>query len=290
MSYQVIDFYPKRPTLQLCNSIPLEPFKAMTINFFKYQGTGNDFVLIDDRNKVFPASDQALIGKLCHRRFGIGADGLILLQNDPDYDFRMVYFNADGAEGSMCGNGGRCIVQFAHDLGLFENKTHFIAVDGEHLAEVKDEEIFLKMSDVSGIEDRESVAYLNTGSPHVVRFVTDLNDLDVVDVVKDGRRMRHDVRFAPGGTNVNYVQSINDHILFVRTYERGVEDETYSCGTGVTAVALVAHQQLGMSAPVSIQTIGGNLRVSFNANPNGQFDSIYLIGPARLVFSGTINV
>ena len=264
----------------------------MTLNFAKYQGTGNDFVLIDDRAnpgraETFPASNQALVERLCHRRFGIGADGLILLRNDPDYDFRMVYFNADGAEGSMCGNGGRCIVRFAHDLGLFESETRFLAVDGEHIAVVCEEDIFLKMSNVLGIEERDGLTFLDTGSPHVVQFVDDLESLDVV---AEGRAIRYSSAFQPGGTNVNFAQVIDGNTLFVRTYERGVEDETYSCGTGVTAVALVAHQQLAMPDPVFIRTLGGNLRVSFNAHPNSQFDNIYLIGPAKRVFAGTITV
>lgn len=260
------------------------------MDFFKYQGTGNDFVIIDDRAMLFPADNRALIEQICHRRFGIGADGLILLQHDDEYDFRMVYFNADGAEGSMCGNGGRCIVRFAHDLGLFEHKTRFRAVDGEHLAEVHGDEIYLKMSDVSGIENRGGMTFLNTGSPHVVRFVTDLDDTDVVNVVADGRKVRYDNRFSPGGTNVNYVQVLDGNSLYVRTYERGVEDETYSCGTGVTAVALVAHQQHGISSPAVIKTLGGHLRVSFNPKENRQFDDIYLIGPAQRVFTGEIPV
>jgi len=262
-------------------------FSAMTINFSKYQGTGNDFVLIDDRAETFPAHDQALIAHLCHRRFGIGADGLILLQNDPEFDFRMVYFNADGAEGSMCGNGGRCIVRFAHDLGLFESKTRFVAVDGEHLAEVQESEVHLKMGDVQGIEDRDGLTFLNTGSPHVVRFV---ENLDTFDVVTDGRRIRHDDSFQPGGTNVNYAELIGNNMLFVRTFERGVEDETFSCGTGVTAVALAAQRQLMVGSPVVIKTLGGNLRVSFNALPGSGFDNVYLIGPAQRVFTGSITV
>ncbi len=279
----------------------------MTIDFHKYQGTGNDFVLIDDRAtpgratsgratpgraEPFPAANQALVERLCHRRFGAGADGLILLQDDPDYDFRMVYFNADGAEGSMCGNGGRCIVRFAHDLGLFESETRFRAIDGEHVAVVCEEEIFLKMSDVTGFEDRNSLSwpgltFVDTGSPHVVRFVDDLESLDVV---AEGRAIRYNSVFQPGGTNVNFAQVLDDHTVFVRTYERGVEDETYSCGTGVTAVALVAHQQLAMPDPVFIQTLGGNLRVSFAAQPNGHFDNIYLIGPAKRVYGGQISL
>ena len=253
------------------------------MNFFKYQGTGNDFILIDDREQRFPAINQALIERLCDRRFGIGADGLILLQNDSDYDFRMVYFNADGAEGSMCGNGGRCIVRFAYDLGLFETKTRFVAVDGEHLAEIHGDEVRLKMSDVSNMHEQGSQTFLNTGSLHVVSFVTDLDNPDVVNVVADGRTIRHDARFQPGGTNVNFVQVLDNNSLYVRTYERGVEDETYSCGTGVTAVALVAYQQEGIPNPVAIRTRGGNLRVSFNAQADGQFDEIYLIGPAKRV-------
>jgi diaminopimelate epimerase len=256
------------------------------MDFVKYQGTGNDFVLIDDRAGTFPQADQALVERLCHRRFGIGADGLILLQNDPDYDFRMVYFNADGAEGSMCGNGGRCIVRFAHDLGLFESETRFRAVDGEHLATVREEDIFLKMSDVAGIDNRSGLTFLNTGSPHVVRFV---DDLESVDVVAEGRAIRYDAAFF-GGTNVNFVQVLDDHTVYVRTYERGVEDETYSCGTGVTAVALVAHQQLAMPDPVFIQTLGGNLRVSFNPQADTHFGDIYLIGPAKRVYAGSITV
>jgi len=257
------------------------------MDFFKYQGTGNDFVLIDDRDLTFPASDQAFVERLCHRRFGIGADGLILLQNDPEYDFRMVYFNSDGAEGSMCGNGGRCIVRFAHDLGLFDQKTRFIAVDGEHLAEVDGENISLKMSNVSGIAKRDGLTFLNTGSPHVVQFVDDLESLDVV---AEGRAIRYSTTFQPGGTNVNFAQVLDNHTLFVRTYERGVEDETYSCGTGVTAVALVAHHQLAMPGPIHIQTIGGNLQVSFQPKDNGHFEDIYLIGPAKRVFAGSITV
>ncbi|AKD55868.1 diaminopimelate epimerase [Spirosoma radiotolerans] len=257
------------------------------MDFFKYQGTGNDFILIDDRHKTFPATDQAFIEHLCHRRFGIGADGLILLQNDSDYDFRMVYFNADGAEGSMCGNGGRCIVRFAHDLGLFDRETRFIAVDGEHTAIVDEESISLKMSAVSGTEDRDGLTFLNTGSPHVVLFVDDLESLDVV---AEGRAIRYSDSFQPGGTNVNYAQVLADDTVFVRTYERGVEDETYSCGTGVTAVALAAHQQLALTDPVAIKTIGGNLRVSFKQSGDGTFDTIYLIGPAKRVFAGSITV
>ncbi|WP_375447955.1 diaminopimelate epimerase [uncultured Fibrella sp.] len=259
--------------------------------FSKYQGTGNDFILIDDRNNTFPTHNQSLVAQLCHRRFGIGADGLILLQNQSDYDFRMVYFNADGAEGSMCGNGGRCIVKFAHDLGVIKNHTRFLAVDGEHLAEVDGEEVKLMMSNVPAWPTRSETQtdydFLNTGSPHVVKFLTGLASYDVIN---EGRQLRHDAAFSPGGTNVNFTEVVNGNGLFVRTYERGVEDETYSCGTGVTAAALAAHRHQRLSSPVSIRTLGGNLRVAFTAHADGSFTDIYLIGPAQRVFGGNITL
>lgn len=257
------------------------------MNFYKYQGTGNDFIMIDDRAQNFPAHDQAFIAQLCHRRFGIGADGLILLRLDHDYDFRMVYFNADGAEGSMCGNGGRCIVRFAYDLGLFEFSTRFIAVDGEHTASVIADIVSLKMGNVKGIDKQPEYSFLNTGSPHVVQFV---DELEAFDVVGEGRRMRYAETFAPGGTNVNFVQIYADNTLFVRTYERGVEDETYSCGTGVTAAALVAHRQVGLSSPVAIRTLGGNLQVAFTKLDEQTFTDIHLMGPAKRVFSGSLAI
>lgn len=255
------------------------------MNFVKYQGTGNDFVMIDDRSGLFPADNQELVAHICHRRFGIGADGLILLRNDPDYDFRMVYFNADGAEGSMCGNGGRCIVRFAHDLGVFERETRFLAVDGEHSAVVEADAVFLKMGDVTQAEQHENFQFLHTGSPHVVQFTDDLESLDVVS---EGRAIRYAAQFSPGGTNVNFVQILDSHTLFVRTYERGVEDETYSCGTGVTAAALAAYRQFAVSGPVTIKTLGGTLRVAFDTQPDGTFTNVHLIGPAQRVFDGQL--
>ena len=257
------------------------------MQFYKYQGTGNDFVMIDDRTEQFPQS-SSLIAQLCDRRFGIGADGLILLQHAEGYDFRMVYFNADGNEGSMCGNGGRCTVRFAHDLGVIQDSTRFIAVDGEHLASVCEEEIFLKMSDVSQIERHDEYDFLNTGSPHYVAFCGDLTEFDVYE---KGYAIRYaDEWVARGGTNVNFVQVLDPETLFVRTYERGVEDETYSCGTGVTACALSAHLRHGLQEPINIRTLGGNLRVSFTQLENGNFENIYLIGPAKQVFEGQISL
>ena len=253
-----------------------------SLKFYKYQGTGNDFVMIDNRNENFPIS-QTYIEHLCHRRFGIGADGLILLQNDPEYDFRMVYFNADGREGSMCGNGGRCTVRFAEDLGIFKHETKFIAVDGKHTAQANKEVISLKMGEVLSLERHTEYDFMNTGSPHYVTYAT---DIEVVDVFSEGRKVRNSEEWVKrGGTNVNFVQVIDNETIYVRTYERGVEDETYSCGTGVTASALSTNLRFGMKSPIKVITKGGNLQVSFEDN----FQNIHLIGPAIRVFEGILE-
>lgn len=252
-----------------------------TIKFYKYQGTGNDFVMIDNRLNTFPASQQ-FIAFLCHRRFGIGADGLILLQNDETYDFRMVYYNADGNEGSMCGNGGRCAVRFAEDLGIFKNETRFIAVDGEHIAQTTPDEVYLKMGKVFGIEQHQNYTFMNTGSPHYVQMV---QDIEHYEVYTEGKKIRYSDEWAKrGGTNVNFVEIIDNETIAVRTYERGVEDETYSCGTGVTACCLTMNRNEKMNSPIKVITKGGNLRVSFNED----FSDVYLIGPAKQVFEGLV--
>lgn len=252
-----------------------------TGNFYKYQGTGNDFVMIDNRDGQFPV-DQPYIEHLCHRRFGIGADGLILLQNDPDYDFRMVYFNADGREGSMCGNGGRCTVRFAEDLGIFSGSTTFIAVDGEHEASASSEVIALKMGEVHSREQHEAYDFMNTGSPHYVKYVEDIKNYDVFN---EGKSIRYSDEWVKrGGTNVNFVEKLDDETIYVRTYERGVEDETYSCGTGVTACAISAHLKYKMPSPIKVITKGGNLQVAFDED----FKNVHLIGPAVRVFNGEL--
>ncbi len=255
------------------------------MHFYKYQGTGNDFVMIDDRSLSFPAS-TALIAHLCDRRFGIGADGLILIQNAEGYDFKMVYFNADGNEGSMCGNGGRCAVRFAQDLGIFEDSTTFLAIDGSHKAVACEDEIFLKMGDVPIIDQQYAYDFMDTGSPHYVTFV---ENIETTDVVAEGRKIRNNDRFE-GGTNVNFVQILDDNTIYVRTYERGVEDETFSCGTGVTACALSAHLRHSLVNPINIVTKGGQLKVSFGEPQDTHFENIYLIGPAVRVFEGRFFV
>lgn len=258
---------------------------AKKIPFYKYEGTGNDFVLIDQRQeKYLTRQDTALIERICNRRFGIGADGLILLQRTEGFDFEMVYFNADGRESSMCGNGGRCIAAFAHSLGMIAEHCHFLAIDGPHEAKVDRDWIELKMSDVKGVESGDGAFILNTGSPHYVIFVEDLSDMNIVE---SGQVIRYSARFHKEGINVNFVEKTAEGIE-VATYERGVEDETLSCGTGVTAAALsfsLANPGL-KSNEVAITTKGGNLKVRFEKKEREGFENIWLCGPTRMVFSG----
>lgn len=261
----------------------------MKITFYKYQGTGNDFVIIDNRENIFGDTNVQKLAFLCNRRFGIGGDGLMLLQDKQGYDFEMIYFNSDGRTSSMCGNGGRCIVAFAKKLGVIKDVAHFIAIDGEHHAKIDENGwVSLEMNDVQQVEKSEDHCWLNTGSPHYVKFV---NSIDKFDVFNEGRKVRYSERFAKEGTNVNFVQPL-DGRLFVRTYERGVEDETYSCGTGVTAAALVASLKNRATGKdyCDIQTLGGSLRVRFNRNSNDTFSGIWLEGPAEFVFKGEIEV
>ena len=255
------------------------------MQFYKYQGTGNDFIIIDDRNRSFKLDTQA-IAQLCHRRFGIGADGLMLLQEAEGYDFRMVYFNSDGTEGTMCGNGGRCLVRFASDLGIVKEQAHFIAVDGPHLAHITPATISLQMQDVANIAQHDDDYFTNTGSPHLVRYVQQVQFTDVKNI---GAAIRYSEAYqGQNGTNVNFVEKLDPQTLFVRTYERGVEDETYSCGTGVTAAALVSNATKGMSSPIQIKTLGGELAVQFEGNSTEGYSQIFLIGPAKHVFTGEI--
>ncbi len=260
----------------------------MQIQFTKYQGTGNDFIIIDNRDLKLKKLTTPQIAKLCDRRFGIGADGLMLLQNKLDYDFEMIYYNSDGNESSMCGNGGRCIVEFARTLNLIKDKAKFYAIDGEHEAFWKKEYISLKMKDVNEIEMNANFCFLNTGSPHYVAFV---NDVKNFDVLSQGKKIRMNARFQKEGTNVNFIEKhYND--LFVRTYERGVEAETYSCGTGVTAAALVASLRNVSTATdfCDIKTLGGNLKVKFQKHSDNTFTDIWLEGSAKFVFKGEIEL
>ncbi len=255
----------------------------MDLEFYKYQGTGNDFIMIDNRASVFDEADLSLVTKLCDRRFGIGADGLILIKGREGYDFEMVYFNADGSQ-SMCGNGARCAVAFSRHLGLLVDECEFYAIDGAHRARYHQGQVELGMGEVDHIEQVGEDFFLNTGSPHYVRMVENVRDYPVVE---EGARIRYSEAY-PEGTNVNFVTVVSDEEVFVRTYERGVEDETLSCGTGVTACALVFGRDKG-KAEVRIQTLGGRLTVRFTQSAEG-FRNILLVGPAEQVFKGRITL
>ena len=265
------------------------------MNFHKYHGTGNDFVIIDDRARQFDETDQARIAHLCHRRFGIGADGLILLRNAESYDFEMVYFNADGCPSTMCGNGGRCTVAFAKYLDIITEQTFFLAVDGPHDARVEPNgTVHLRMMDVAaprpaGLGEEGPDVFLHTGSPHHVRFLP--AGLAALDVFAEGRALRYGEPYGMAGANVNFVEIPADPAQpwSVRTYERGVEDETLSCGTGVTAVALAASRR-GATSPVRLRTPGGLLEVAFRPRADGGFEHVWLSGPATRVFSGEVKL
>lgn len=261
-------------------------FTLMTLTFYKYQGTGNDFVIIDNRQNIFNKNNTNLVAFLCDRKFGIGADGLILLENHPEVDFKMVYYNADGNQSTMCGNGGRCIVAFAEFLQLIKNETTFEAIDGLHYAKLEGDLIQLQMKDVDNIKTTDTYHFLDTGSPHHVQFVEDLANFDVKN---EGRKIRNAPPYNQEGTNVNFIEKINNNTFNVRTYERGVEDETLSCGTGATAVALAMHNsEQSKSHQINLNVKGGQLKVSFIPQNIG-YKKVMLIGPAKQVFKGEIE-
>ncbi|MGN6638886.1 MAG: diaminopimelate epimerase [Mucilaginibacter sp.] len=261
----------------------------MNIKFYKYQGAGNDFVLVDNRKNVIDHQNPQFIARLCDRRFGIGADGMMFLQDKPDYDFEMIYYNADGQPSSMCGNGGRCIVAFAKYLGVIDTEANFLAVDGPHYAKISEsgDWVSLQMIDVNEV-NRDGDAYvLNTGSPHYIEMATGLKDKNVY---QDGYNIRNNNTYKAKGINVNFVEPLNGG-YFVRTFERGVEDETYACGTGVTAVALAMakhHNQTGkINTPIKV--LGGDLNIRFETDGT-HFNHIFLEGPAKLVFDGQVEI
>jgi len=260
----------------------------MQIQFYKYQGAGNDFVIMDNRNQRYDSLTKEQVAFLCDRRFGIGADGLMLLNTHAGYDFEMKYYNADGRESSMCGNGGRCLVQFANDCGIRKDVYKFLAVDGEHEASINDDgTVALKMNDVNEVKHDHGNYILNTGSPHYVHLASDVMGLDVF---KKGREIRYSKEFEKEGINVNFVEQ-TDHPtkIIVRTYERGVEDETFSCGTGVTAAALVcSHNDNGFNR-VEVKTKGGLLSVEYEKTGDS-YTNIWLNGPAVKVFEGNIEI
>lgn len=257
----------------------------MNFAFYKYQGTGNDFIIIDDRNGNFPIDDQ-LIVHLCDRKYGIGSDGLILIQNSDDCDFHMEFFNPDASK-SFCGNGSRCAVAFSYRMGIINSTSHFTAIDGKHTATVESmDDVKVSMKDVNGINKNDSDILLNTGSPHYVRFVKDLLEEDIISV---GRSIRYSEEFKKEGINVNLVEILEDNSLQCATYERGVENETLSCGTGVTAMAIAANIDKNIMPPITVLTKGGELEVGFNVRDK-KYHDIYLKGPATFVFKGEIDL
>lgn len=257
----------------------------MNLHFYKYQATGNDFVMIDNREGKIHLTKEQIV-RICDRKFGVGADGLMLIEKHPDLNFNLEYFNSDGSQ-SLCGNGSRAAVHFASQLGLVNGKTVFEAYDGPHDAELLPAEIIrLKMSDVNGVKTFGDDFFINTGSPHYIRFVTNLQQYPVFE---EGKKIRYSEAFKPGGTNVNFVELLSDNRIYVRTYERGVENETLSCGTGVTAAALATSIK-GYGSPVLIKTLGGDLAVEFKSGQSGTFSDIFLVGPAKMVFEGHLEL
>lgn len=267
----------------------------MILPFFKYHGAGNDFIILDGRfrdyQQLIPQLHATIEG-LCHRHTGIGADGLMILERDPLHDFRMLYFNSDGYEGTMCGNGGRCLVAFARHLGMIDQQTRFMASDGVHDASIIGRQhhemvVALGMKDIHEIRQVGEHWFLDTGSPHLICFT---DQLETLDVITEGRRFRHSEPFMPEGTNVNFVQIAGQQLL-IRTYERGVENETLACGTGITAAAIAAHHAglLPLLPSYAVKARGGDLQVSFKLE-GGIYQKVILQGPAVQVFKGEIAI
>ena len=256
-----------------------------TIHFYKYQATGNDFVIIDNRETKLTFTPEQ-VKAICDPKFGVGADGLMLLESHPTLNFHLEYFNSDGST-SLCGNGCRAAVQFASQLGMVNGKAKFTAFDGPHAAEIlANGNIRLQMADVSDVKTFGSDYFLQTGSPHYIKFVSEVKNYPVFE---EGRKIRYDGKFMPKGTNVNFVELQQDNAIFVRTYERGVENETLSCGTGITAAALASAFK-GFRSPVNIKTLGGSLQVEFKIGQGDTFREVYLIGPAKMVFKGQLDL
>ena len=261
----------------------------MKINFQKYQGTGNDFIILDNRKKEYLSLTASHIRHMCDRRFGVGGDGLMMLNEKQGYDFEMKYYNADGRESSMCGNGGRCLVKFAYELDIHKGIYHFMAADGVHEAEIDtDGTVSIRMLDVKHVSKFHGDYILNTGSPHYIKMVSDVMN---TDVFKKGRDIRYSKEFEQEGINVNFVEQLPDEDkILVRTYERGVEDETWSCGTGVTAAALICYHNENGFNDVEVKTLGGTLTVEFDRADDNHYNNIWLSGPAEKIFEGTMEL
>ncbi|MFY7861194.1 MAG: diaminopimelate epimerase [Chitinophagales bacterium] len=252
------------------------------MEFYKYHGCGNDFILLDGRN-IQENFSKSLIEKICHRRFGVGADGFMILSLVSGYDFEMKYYNSDGKESSFCGNGGRCIVKFAQDLGIIRDSALFLFEGKTYTAFLDGESIFLHMKNVDSILVQNEIFVLDTGSPHHVTFI---ESIDSFDLITYARHIRFSDSF-PDGINVNIVEQMTPNKIKMRTYERGVEDETYSCGTGVVAAVLAASTRAkNVENRYEVETKGGQFEVEFQKDEI-KFHQIILKGPAEKVFQGT---
>lgn len=257
----------------------------LKLPFYKYQGAGNDFIMVDNRDLSYKHNEPSKLARICDRRFGVGGDGIMFLEPAEGFDFKMVYYNSDGNPSSMCGNGGRCIVAFAKFLKVIDTETTFIAVDGPHYAKISDsgEWVSLQMIDVTRIDRDGDDFVLDTGSPHYVRFDKQVAEKDVFN---EGRAIRYSNTYKENGININFAEIKADY-LFVRTYERGVENETFACGTGVTAVALAnafANEKTG-KVETPIKVLGGDLNIRFDYDGK-VFTNIFLEGPAKQTFKG----
>jgi diaminopimelate epimerase len=258
----------------------------MTIHFTKYHGTGNDFIIIDDRKEIFDITNNTLIKYLCDRKFGIGADGLMILRDDKSHHFRMIYFNSDGYEGTMCGNGGRCITAFAKSLGIISDLTFFLASDGAHEAKISGDIVNLKMNDISEIKKLDDGFFINSGSPHFITFNENPNKIDVNLL---GKEIRNQQRFSPDGVNVNFI-FVKENNIDIATFERGVEAETLSCGTGAVASAVAAsYEKPDGNYNFNIKAKGGKLNVIFEKT-DSLHTNLWLSGHATKVFEGKFEL
>ena len=258
----------------------------MKINFDKYHGCGNDFIIVDNLSNTFPKDSENQIKKFCNRRFGIGADGLILVNHNDKFPIEMIYYNSDGKISTMCGNGGRCFMHYCYNNDIIKNKSEFLACDGVHYGVVNDDYVKVSMSDVNGYKKYNDYLFLNTGSPHLVKCVNDVSSFDLINISRNIQKINQFDK----GVNVNLVSRKNDDLYQIRTYERGVEEETLSCGTGAVASALALNiLSLVNSKTVNLDTKGGLLTVDFHKS-NSKYTDIHLSGKVKKVFTGIIEL
>ena len=257
----------------------------MIIKFYKYHGAGNDFIIVDDRLPNHSFSKNK-IKEICDRKTGVGSDGFILLRNHEKYDFEMIYYNSDGKISSMCGNGGRCIVHFAYYLKIIKKYTIFLAVDGPHEAKIiKNTIVILKMNNVDEIIKCKYYTFIYSGSPH---HIIEKSKINLIDVRLIGSKIRNSQSYSPNGVNVNFIKKISSEEFIIRTYERGVEDETLSCGSGAVASAIAMHNRGRTSNnKIKIKTLGGDLIICFTFNKT--YSDVTLEGPVKQVFKGEID-